>query len=122
MLASLAHAVVTYTYTLDTKTSRTTSSTGSTFTITKTIKACAGRMVATKNSGTNPTLDAVIDYSYDGSTWFHLLSFTQVTTGTVNEVVHVDTSVTRLYPKYRSVATLGGSSPNFDFTIYLDCE
>lgn len=123
LFAARAEAAVSYSYTLDSKSSRTTSSTGSTTAISKTIKACAGRLTATNNSGTTPTLDAKIQYSPDGgTTWFDELSFTQVTTGSSNQVVHVDTTVTRQYYQVRSVVTLAGSSPNYNFTVYLDCE
>lgn len=123
LLTSLAEAAVSFTYTLDTKSSRTTSSTGSTTAISRTIRACAGRLTATNNSGTTPTLDAKIQYSPDGgTTWFDEIAFTQVTTGTSNQVVHVDTTVTRQYYQVRSVVTLAGTSPNYNFTVYLDCE
>lgn len=123
LAATIARAAVGYTYTLDTKTSRTTTSTGSTTTISKSARACVGRLVATKNSGTNPTLDAKIQQSPDaGTTWFDLLAFTQVTTGTSNQLVHLDTTLTRQYATVRSVTTLAGTSPNFDFTVYFDCE
>jgi hypothetical protein len=122
MCATLAHAVVSYSYTLDNKTSRTTSSTGTGQKISYNVKACAARLHAVNNSGTTPTLDAKVQFSPDNSTWFDELSFTQVATGTSDQLVHIDTTVTWQYIYVRSVTTLAGTTPNYDFTVYFDCE
>jgi hypothetical protein len=123
LVAVPAHAVPTYSYVLDTQSARTSSHTGAATPISKNIKACAAWLVATKNGGSNPTLDVKVQYSPDlGTTWFDELAFVQVTTGTVNQMVHVDSTVTRQFDTVRSVATIGGTSPSFDFTVYWKCE
>lgn len=120
-----ASAIISRVYTLDTQTARTTSSTGSSQQLWQGVKACAGRLSVKNNSGTNPTFDAKIQYSFDQTNWFDELSFLQVTTTggvTVYKVVHIDTTVTRQYPFVRSVVTLGGTSPSYDYTVNFDCE
>jgi hypothetical protein len=121
LLVTPAHAVPTYAYTLDSLTSQTSGHTGSTTTISSYVKACAAWLHTVKNSGTNPTLDAKIQYSPDGSTWFDLGSFQQ-DTATHDQMMHFDSTVTRIFTKVRSVTTLGGTSPNFDYTIKMYCE
>ena len=71
----------------------------------------------TANGGTSPTLDVKFQDSPDGgTTWFDIAgaSFTQVTTGSSTQVV----SATRKFAtKVRCVATIGGTSPTFTFSV-----
>jgi hypothetical protein len=82
--------------------------------------AYVGRIEAAKVSGTNPTLDAVIQHSPDCVNWSTLLTFTQITTSTAAiENVHINKVTTNVFPCVRAVATLGGSSPVYDIKITL---
>lgn len=83
------------------------------------------RAIADANSGT-PTLDAKIQYCFsktDASTCKDLCVFDQCTTGacwtTGSQVIHINEATTNLSPFVRAVATLGGTSPNYDITIEL---
>lgn len=86
---------------------------------------CVGRIVATNNSGTSPTLAARIEHSPTGEagSFKTLLDFTQITTGSnVTEDVHVSDFNTQIYPVVRAVSTLGGTSPNYTVDIRFYCE
>jgi len=74
---------------------------------------------ATKNSGTSPTLDTVIQHSPDKVNWKTLATFTQVTTGTVTQAVQINSANTHVFPYVRAVTTLGGTTPNFDVLVEL---
>lgn len=63
-------------------------------------------------SGTTPTLDVKIQESADGTTWTDLVAFTQATGPTVQE--KFATATKRFI---RSVATVGGTSPNFTAAV-----
>lgn len=70
----------------------------------------------TAHGGTTPTLDVKFQDSSDGgTTWFDIASgsFTQVTTvdGKSRLVV------SNVGPKVRAVATLGGTTPAYTFTL-----
>ncbi|MEW6210780.1 MAG: hypothetical protein AB1631_20615 [Acidobacteriota bacterium] len=73
----------------------------------------------TANGGTSPTLDVKFQDSPDGgTTWFDVAgtSFTQVTGSTSSQVV----SATRKFAnKIRCVATIGGTSPTFTFSVHF---
>lgn len=64
-------------------------------------------------SGTSPTLDVTIQHSPDNSTWADLVSFSQ-TTASTSERVTVSGSVDRYV---RESHTIGGTSPNFTYTV-----
>ncbi len=66
----------------------------------------------TAADGTNPTLDITLQTSKDGSTWRTLGTFTQAT-GTTTE----RKSCSGCDRCVRANATLGGSSPEFTYTI-----
>lgn len=81
------------------------------------------RLEANNDSGSAPTLDVTVQHSPDCSTWKDLFSFTQVTTETNNvEDVHLTSDTTLVFACLRAVTTLGGSSPQYDYTItaYVD--
>lgn len=71
----------------------------------------------TANSGTTPTLDVKFQDSPDGgTTWFDIAgaAFTQVTTSNGTQVV----SATRKFSKLvRCVATIGGTTPSYTFSV-----
>lgn len=65
----------------------------------------------TARSGTTPTLDVVIQTSHDGTTWRTAHTFTQVTAvGQQRVSVPIDRFV-------RAAWTVGGTTPNFTFSI-----
>ena len=69
----------------------------------------------TAQSGTNPTLDVVIQDSLDNSVWFTLITHTQVTASTGTEVIAASRSPGRYI---RAIATVGGTStPLFTFSL-----
>ena len=71
-------------------------------------------------SGTNPTLDVKLQESDDGSTgWTDIsgASFSQVTTSASLQKIRIGIGGTKKY--IRAVATIGGSSPSFDFAVSL---
>jgi hypothetical protein len=78
------------------------------------------RQTATINSGTSPTLDTKIQHSQDGTTWVDLpnVSFTQVTTGSSAEDLHIDLTKIKTGPRIRAVMTLGGTTPNVTVAVY----
>ena len=78
------------------------------------------RLHAVKNSGTNPTLDVVVQHSPDGTNWTTILTFTQVTTSAnSNEDKQFKITDGLLFPYLRAVATLAGTNPNYDFTTTI---
>lgn len=70
-------------------------------------------------TGTTPTLDVKLQSSPDNSTWTDAgLAFTQVTnSGASQQVVAID--VTKLQRYVRAVATIGGTTPSFTFSVNL---
>ncbi|HEX8184409.1 MAG TPA: hypothetical protein VF747_06650 [Blastocatellia bacterium] len=73
----------------------------------------------TAGTGTTPTLDVKAQDSPDGgTTWFDLtgMSFAQVTGSTSSQTVYA----TRTFsPKIRFVATIGGTTPSFTFSVHF---
>lgn len=120
--ATQAHAISENVGTLYSTAGVTATVNGSAFTVPTWAKACNARLHAVKNSGTTPTLDVKVQHSLDGTTWFDELTFTQVTTGTSDQIQHVNTASTRQLPFVRAALTLGGTTPNFDAAVYFDCE
>ena len=80
------------------------------------------RLSATNNSGTTPTLDVDVQHSPDCSTWATLAGFTQVTTGSASEDIHITSMTSGVFPCLRAVIDVGGTSPNYDINVaaYLD--
>lgn len=119
---SQAHAISENVGTLYSVAGVTATANGSSFTLPAWAKACNARLHAVKNSGTTPTLDVKVQHSPDGSVWFDELTFTQVTTGTSDQIQHLNTASSRQLPFVRAALTLGGTTPNFDAAVYFDCE
>jgi hypothetical protein len=72
----------------------------------------------TAASGTTPTLDVKFQDSPDGgTTWFDIAgaTFTQAT-GTTTQVVSASRKFAR---KIRCVATIGGTTPSFTFSVTI---
>lgn len=66
-------------------------------------------------TGTSPTLDVIIEDTLDGTNWNTLMTFTQAT-GVTREIVTLTTPFgDRLRAKY----TLGGTTPDFTFSIKM---
>jgi len=70
-------------------------------------------------SGTTPTLDMKMQCSNDNASWVDLISFTQVTSeDTLYIYVPSDSTNHDGFGRYvRGNYTLGGSSPNFTFSL-----
>jgi hypothetical protein len=81
----------------------------------------AARLVAAKKTGTTPTLDAKVQYSFDQTRWKDLDSFTQVTTSAAAEEVLTFSMIdTPIAPFYRAVTTIGGTAgPTYDVRVEL---
>lgn len=82
--------------------------------------------VATNNSGTTPTLDAKVQScrTSSSSSCADLASFDQCTTGACyggDSLQNIDlaSDSVNVFPFFRAVTTLGGTSPNYNVTIYL---
>lgn len=71
-------------------------------------------------SGTNPTLDAIIQHSLDGTTWSTLVAFTQITSSSASEIKFAAAAtdyLKPLLPLVRASFTVGGTdSPTFTTT------
>lgn len=85
----------------------------------KTIRA--GLVVATGASGTNPTLDVIIQDTLDGVNYNTIATFTQVTgTGAAASVQNVTTPFA---DRIRVKWTLGGTgTPAYDFKVIVATE
>lgn len=77
-----------------------------------------GLLDVTANTGTNPTLDLVVQDSVNSTgPWFTLMTFTQVTGSTSNQTIVAARSPTRYV---RVVGTVGGTAtPKFTYTFQL---
>lgn len=77
-----------------------------------------GFLDATAQSGTSPTLDVVIYDSYSTSgPWSTLMTFTQITAATGNQVIAASRSPATYL---KTIATVGGSStPLYTFSLYV---
>ncbi len=112
---------------LSSLTNRTTDATGSTVCTPSGAKNFAFSSKVTYNSGSS-TLDTKIQYTIDeGTTWIDLTSgaFTQVTTSSDNEVIHVSNDLKHLgsFGCFRIVADVGAAgSPNYTWTYKVHYE
>lgn len=70
------------------------------------------KLEITAVSGTNPTLDVVVQTSSDNSTWRNAFVFGQcTTTGSIErEIPHCNFYI-------RAVSTLGGTDPSFTYSL-----
>lgn len=76
------------------------------------------RIDALKNGGTTPTLDVKIQHSPTlNGVYTDLVSFAQITTTDGSFEVHVPSASMSLLPCVRAVSTLGGTSPDYTFTV-----
>lgn len=81
------------------------------------------RLDINNDSGVTPTADVVIQHSADCATWATVITFSQVTTGSYaveKYLPSLNTGVTELLPCVRAIATLGGTSPQYDMTLTLN--
>lgn len=93
---------------------KTASADGDTFDVGSKSGSCLTLSV-TAASGTTPTLDITVSTSEDNSTWRTLGTFTQAT-GTTSE----RKSFGKPDRYMRAVATLGGTTPSFTFSVSGD--
>ena len=106
---------------------RTTSGNGSAFGGFSQASRLAAQLSIASRSGTNPTLDVVIQHSIDGgTTWFDLITFTQATAAG-NELKlysEVDASSAQVIgDELRAKWTIGGTStPTFTFSVKVAVE
>lgn len=92
---------------------RTTSSNGTAFDTTG-VNAINGTLVISARSGTNPTLDVVLETTADGTNYYTVLAFPQQTATT--------TGVSRVFGPLGSLSrwkwTVGGTdTPSFTFAL-----
>lgn len=106
---------------------RTANGNGSTFGGFSAGDRIAAQLSVSARSGTNPTLDVVIQHSIDGgTTWFDLITFTQAT-ATGNELklyAEVDASSAQVIgDELRAKWTIGGTNtPSFTFSVKVAVE
>lgn len=109
--------------TLMDKTAQTATVTGSTLKVAGLTDASAifACLVAANVAGTTPTLDVILEASWDNSNWVASgLAFTQVTTSTGStEVKQFDPASHKLGPYMRAKATIGGTEPSYTFKVYF---
>ena len=76
------------------------------------------RLSSANNSGTTPTLDVKIQHAptVDG-VYTDLLTFNQAGTGTSELEVQLPTATMAVLPCVRAVGTLGGTTPNYSYTV-----
>ena len=72
-----------------------------------------GVLRCTAGSGASPTLDAIIQHSADDSAWSDLITFAQVTAGSVAEIKHGSSGSRYLRAKW----TLAGTGEDFEFMV-----
>ena len=70
-------------------------------------------LVASSVTGTSPTFDVVLEHSHDGTTWFNLTTFTQVTAAT-SELKAITGDVMKFI---RYDLTAGGTTPSADIEV-----
>lgn len=78
-------------------------------------KDFAAIIVATAFVGAAPTLDVIIEHTIDGTNWFTLCTFTQLTSAG-KEIKNITIPV---LPTVRAVATLGGTITSATFKVEL---
>jgi len=105
---------------------RTTSSNGDAMPGFSRADVIAATLVVSAASGTNPTLDVVVQHSIDGSNWFDLLTFTQRTAAGSELKVASEiqgTTVTAIGDRLRAKWTVGGTNtPTFTFKVNLSAQ
>ena len=79
-------------------------------------------VICASRTGTNPTLDVIIQHSPDGTNWFDLITFTQLTAAgqeykTLSETQ--GTTVQAFSGRLRAKYTLGGTTPSFTFNVVV---
>jgi hypothetical protein len=73
------------------------------------------QLAVTAASGTTPTLDVVVEDSFDGTNWNTVATFTQKTAAGTQAV-----DVTGLFSDQLRVRwTVGGTTPSFTFSVLL---
>jgi hypothetical protein len=78
------------------------------------------RLHAENVDGTLPTLDVVVQHSPDQVNWTNILTFTQVTTSNdANEDKQFKISDGLIFPYLRATATIGGTTPEYDFSLII---
>ena len=104
---------------------RTATGNGDAFTGFADAESIAATLIISAASGTNPTLDVVVQHSIDGSNWFDLLTFAQkTTTGSELKVASEiqGTTVTGIGDRLRAKYTLGGTTPSFTFKVNVAAQ
>jgi len=106
---------------------RTTSGTGDAFPGFGEADKLAAQLSVASRSGTNPTLDVVIQHSIDGgTTWFDLITFTQATAAGNELKAYADvqaSSAQVIGDRLRAKWTIGGTgTPTFTFSVKVLSE
>lgn len=79
-----------------------------------TARGYVANLHVTDVSGTDPTLDVLVEHSADGSTWATLATFTQVTAAAAEQLLASSGTVNR---HLRITWTIGGTDPSFTFAV-----
>lgn len=114
--------------TLAASAARTATGNGDAFTGFAPADILAAQLVVSARSGTNPTLDVVIQTSLDGgTTWFDLITFTQATAATSERKTLADefeggADAKAIGDRLRAKWTLGGTNPSFTFSVKVSAE
>lgn len=104
---------------------RTASGTGDAFTGFGMAEKIGAAVVCSARSGTNPTLDVIVQHSPDGTNWFDLITFTQLTAaGSEFKAISEEqgTTVQAIGDRLRAKYTLGGTNPSFTFSVLLTAQ
>lgn len=100
---------------------RTTTGTGTAVELPSLARRFAFQIVCSARSGTTPTLDATVQHSIDGgTTWFTLVTFTQLTnTGSeLKAYADVEGTTAQFVGRlFRVSYTIGGTTPSFTFGV-----
>lgn len=100
--------------------------TGSIYNIPQSAKAITAVAVASNTSGTTPTLDVKVQScrTETTSTCADAFTFDQCTTGSCYggdtiQYIDLNQSSSNVFPYFRAVATLAGTSPVYDYSVML---
>lgn len=97
---------------------RTTSGNSGTLTGWGAAKTLRAQVNVTAVSGTTPTLDVILEDTFDGTTWNTIATLPQLT-GTGRQVINVTAPFT---DRIRVAWTIGGATPSFTFDVLCYSE
>ena len=93
----------------------TATATGASNTMTDNLEGFFAVIKVASVTGTSPTFDVTVDHSHNGTDWFTLATFTQIT-GATTEIKTISTHVME-YVRYDM--TVGGTTPSAALEVNL---